>query len=149
MMGSVSIDVSVEAFWRCWQRFASGKRRSPAFEHFRYHLEANLRALSEETSGGRYRHGPYATFTVHDPKTRLIAVAPLRDRLIHRLLYDELVARFDRVFLHDVWSCRREKGLLRAIDRAQAFLRSFPASVIWRGDIARFFESVDHARLRA
>jgi RNA-directed DNA polymerase len=147
MMGSVSIDTSVEALWNCWQRFSSGKRRTPAFERFRYDLEANLRALSEEAVG-EYRHGSYATFTVRDPKCRLIAVAPIRDRLIHRLLYENLVARFDDVFLYDVWSCRQEKGLLRAIHRAQAFLHSFPRSWVWRADIARFFESVDHALLR-
>lgn len=51
-MGSVSMDISVEAFWKAWQRFAPGKRRTPAFEHFRYSLEANLRLLSEEAGGG-------------------------------------------------------------------------------------------------
>lgn len=148
MMGSVSIDVSVEAFWESWQRFAPGKRHTPAFERFRYHLERNLRLLSDEVQAGSYRHGPYRTFTVSDPKTRLIAVASIRDRLIHRLLYDALVPRFDPVFLYDVWSCREGKGLHRAVDRAQAFLRSFPRSIVWRADIARFFESVEHRMLR-
>src|SRR5262249_2713544 len=72
-------------------------------------------------SAGGYPHGPYDTFTVRDPKTRLIAVASIRDRLVHRLLYDALIDRFDPVFLYDVWSCRKDKGLHRAIDRAQAF----------------------------
>jgi hypothetical protein len=51
-MGSVSIDCSVEALWKAWLLFARGKRRTSAFEQFFYHLETNLRLLSEEIGGG-------------------------------------------------------------------------------------------------
>ena len=148
MMGSVSMDVSVEAFFAAWQRFIPGKCRTHELECFRYHLESNLRLLSEEVGGGRYRHGPYRTFTVADPKRRLIAVASIRDRLVHRLVFDELVARFDRRFIFDAWSCRRGKGLRAAIDRVQSFLHSFPQALVWRADIRLFFDSVDHDLLR-
>jgi RNA-directed DNA polymerase len=86
---------------------------------------------------------------VRDPKQRLIAVASIRDRIIHRLLYEELVKGFDHMFLFDVWSCRKEKGLHGAIDRTAQFLHSFPKSFVWRADIAKFFESIDHNVLRA
>src|SRR5436305_9586630 len=107
MIGSVSIDASIEGLWRAWQAFAAGKRRTPAFDHFAYHLESNLRLLARELQNRTYRHGAYCTFTVRDPKRRQIAVAPIRDRVVHRLVYDALVARFDRLFLFDVWSCRK------------------------------------------
>ncbi len=149
MMGSVSIDVSIEGLWRAWQRFARGKRRTPAFDHFAFHLERHLRALACELATRTYRHGTYRTFTVRDPKRRVIAVAPIRDRVVHRLVYDVLVERFDRVFLFDVWSCREGKGLHAAIDRVEGFLSSFPHCTVWRADISRFFESVDHDVLRS
>ncbi len=149
MMGSVSIDASIEGLWRAWERFARGKRRTPAFDHFAYHLERNLRLLECELQARTYRHGAYQTFIVRDPKPRVIAVAPIRDRVVHRLAYDALVTCFDRLFLFDVWSCREGKGLHAAIDRAQQFLASFPRCNVWRADIARFFESVDHAVLRS
>jgi RNA-directed DNA polymerase len=149
MMGSVSIDASIEGLWRAWQRFARGKRRTPAFDHFAYHLERNLRVLEFELKARTYRHGTYQTFLMRDPKQRVIAVAPIRDRVVHRLVYDALVDRFDRVFLFDVWSCREGKGLHAAIDRAEGFLASFPRCIVWRADVARFFESVDHGVLRS
>ncbi len=149
MMGSVSIDTSVEALWRAWDRFAKGKRRTPAFDHFFYRLESNVRLLSDELQSGTYRHGSYQTFTVREPKRRAIAVASIRDRVVHRLLYDALVERFNRLFIFDVWSCRKGKGLHAAIDRTQQFLTSFHRAVVWRADIRRFFESVDHAVLRS
>ncbi len=135
--------------WRAWQRFARGKRRTPALDHFAYHLERNLRVLEFELQTRTYRHGAYLTFTVSDPKRRVIAVAPIRDRVIHRLAYDALVEDFDRRFLFDVWSCREGKGLHAAIDRVQRFLAAFPRCVVWRADVARFFESVDHEVLRS
>ena len=109
------MDIDLSALWHCWQKFVRGKKRTGELEHFRYHLEANLRALSNELQTGTYRHGPYRTFTVSDTKKRRIAVAPLRDRLVHRLLYDHLVEIFDETFLFEVWSCRKGKGLTGAI----------------------------------
>jgi len=70
-----------------------------------------------------YHHGGYCSFCVNDPKQRMIAVASAKDRFVHRLLYDHLVELYDKTFLYDVWSCRKEKGLKGAIERSQTFLR--------------------------
>lgn len=147
MMGSVSIDLSVPALWRCWLRFVRGKKRTLNFEHFRFHVEKNLTALHRELRDGTYRHGSYLSFCVNDTKRREIAVASIRDRFVHRLLYEHLVGIYDRTFIYDVWSCREEKGLLAAIERAQKFLAENRNGFFWRGDVRKFFDSVDHAIL--
>lgn len=147
MMGSDSMDVSIEALWRCWKRFRTGKKRTTEFERFAYNLEEHLFSLQRDLADGTYRHGSYRTFEVRDPKRRMIAVASVRDRLVHRLLYDELVRLYDHIFLYDVWSCRKEKGLHGALDRAQNFLHAFPRGWVWRADIHKFFDHMDHAVL--
>ncbi len=147
MMGSVSIVLSVPALWRCWLRFARGKKRTPELEHFRFHIEKNLTTLHCELRDGTYRHGSYLSFCVNDTKTREIAVASIRDRFVHRLLYEHLVNIYDKTFIYDVWSCREEKGLLAAIERAQDFLAKNSNGFFWRGDVRKFFDSVDHATL--
>lgn len=147
MMGSVSIDLSVPALWRCWLRFVRGKKRTLNFEHFRFHLEKNLTALHRELCNGTYKHGSYLSFCVNDTKRREIAVASIRDRFVHRLLYEHLVGIYDRTFIYDVWSCREEKGLLAAIERAQKFLAENRNGFFWRGDVRKFFDSVDHETL--
>lgn len=116
-------------------------------EEFRYCLEANLFALEAELTAGTYRHGPYRVFTVSDAKRRSIAVASVKDRLVHRLLYDYLEKIYDPLFLFDVWSCRKEKGLHKAVDRAQYFLHRFKHGWFWRGDVRKFFDNVDHVVL--
>lgn len=137
----------MEQIWQCWQTFSKGKRRTPEYERFRYYLEQHLRGLQSDLIRGTYRHGSYRTFTVSDSKRRTIAVAALRDRFVHRLLYDALVPLYDRQFIYDVWSCREGKGLHAALERAQFFLRKYEQGFFWRADIEKFFDSVDHGVL--
>jgi RNA-directed DNA polymerase len=80
---------------------------------------------------------------VNDNKRRDIAVASVRDRVVHRLLYDYLVPIWDKTFIYDAWSCRKNKGLHGAIDRAQKFMRQYKDGWLWRGDITKLFDSVD------
>ena len=85
---------------------------------------------------------------VNDNKRRDIAVASVRDRVIHRLLYDYLVPIWDQTFIYDAWSCRKDKGLHGAIDRAQLFMRRYPDAWLWRADITKLFDSVDKNKLK-
>jgi len=89
-------------------------------DRFQYYLEHNLRCLYQDIESGSYVPSPHRTFTVTDNKRRLISVAPIRDRVVHRLLYDYLVTLYDNTFIFDAWSCREGKGLTKAIERAQA-----------------------------
>lgn len=149
MTGSVSIlNTSLAALWTSWQRFRRGKRASSAIHFFQYHLEAELARLADDLAARTYRHGSYHHFETTDTKRRQIAVSEIRDRVVHRLLYDFLVPIFDPTFHDDVWSCRRGKGLLGAIDRTELFLNRYPHSWVWRADIRKFFDHVDHAVLQ-
>ncbi len=114
---------------------------------FQYNLEHNLRELHKELNGSMYRHGPYRVFTVCDNKKRAISVAAVRDRVVHRLIYDCLIPIYDQTFAHDAWSCRGNKGLIAAIERAQKFLAADRRNFVWRADIRKFFDSVDHGVL--
>lgn len=146
-MGNDSIDVSLRNIWRSWFAFRKGKRPTYELHDFQYHLEKNLFALFQDLNNGRYRHGGYKKFTVCDNKRREISVASVRDRVVHRLVYDFLEKFYDKTFTYDAWSCRKGKGLLGAIERAQKFLKPhtprshFPR--VWKCDIRKFFDSVD------
>lgn len=144
MTGSVSdIDLSVANIWNSWFNFRRGKRSSRAIVTFEYYLESNLSRLQQDLVTGNYRHGGYEHFVVHDNKPRAIAVAAVRDRVIHRLLYDYLVPIWDKTFIYDAWSCRQGKGLHQAVDRAQSFMRRYPEAWVWRADIKKMFDSID------
>lgn len=115
---------------------------------FEHNLESELADLHKTIAGGTYFHGGYRHMIVNENKRRDIAVAGVRDRVVHRLLYDYLVPIYDKGFDYDVWSCRAGKGLTAAVDRTQQLLQKYPSASIWRGDVVKFFDHVDHDVLR-
>ncbi len=144
-MGSSSdIDVSVANVYHAWKLFRRGKKPSWELEAFQFNLEANLLSLALDLQKGTYEHGSYRHFEVHDNKKRVVAVASVRDRVVHRLLYEFLVPIWDTHFSYDVWSCRPGKGLLGAIERTQTLMTAHYNGWLWRADIAKFFDNIDH-----
>ncbi|MFH2018483.1 MAG: hypothetical protein ABII98_00665, partial [bacterium] len=131
-MGNVSIDLSLNNIWESWFRFRRGKNKTNEIENFQYYLEENLWRLHNDLNESRYIHGQYRHFIINDSKRRDIAVATIRDRVVHRLLYDYLVKVYDKTFIFDAWSCRKNKGLIGAIDRTEKFFRKYPKSFVWR-----------------
>lgn len=134
---------SLSQIWQAWYRFSKGKTKTKEFERFKYYLENNLLLLHQDIVSHQYCHGPYRKFTVCDNKKREVSVAPIRDKIIHRLLYDYLVKIYDKTFIFDVWSCRVTKGVDAATLRALQFLVKNPNTFIWRADITKFFDNVD------
>lgn len=114
---------------------------------FEYNLEANLLSLASDIQSGIYKHGTYRYFEVNDSKRRLIAVAEVRDRVVHRLLYEHLVNIYDKRFIYHVWSCRQGKGLTGAINVAQDNMRRYRNGWVVRSDIRKFFDNVDQTVL--
>lgn len=150
-MGNVSniekIDLSLNNIWRSWFLFRRGKRKIKELEFFQYYLEENLGRLYEELNKNIYRHGSYQYFVIQEKKRRHIAVAQIRDRVVHRLVYEYLVKLYDPIFIYDIWSCRKNKGLLGAIERTQKIFKKYPRSFVWRADITKFFDNVNVATL--
>ena len=100
--------------------------------------------LCADLNTGRYRHGGYDHKIVNEKKRRDIAVAGVRDRVVHRLFYDYLVPIVDRRFDFDVWSCRPGKGLQQALRRTQQLTDRYANGWVWRGDVEKFFDHVNH-----
>ena len=138
----------LENIWRCWFLFRKGKKKTLELEKFQYYLERELLLLHDNLNFKKYTHGGYRTFTVYDPKKREISVAPLRDRVVHRIVYEYLVPLFDPMFSYDAWSCRRGKGLFGAIERVQILRQKFPNAWIFRADVHKFFDHVHHGTLK-
>jgi RNA-directed DNA polymerase len=129
-----------------YRRAAKGKRGHAAAARFEHRLEDNLLALQAELAGRTYRPGPYTSFTVHEPKRRLISAAPFRDRVVHHALCNVTEPVFERTFIADTYANRAGKGTHRALDRAQRLARRF--GYVLGCDVQQFFPSIDHALVR-
>jgi RNA-directed DNA polymerase len=123
------------------------KRFKPATARFNLELEKNLLALQRELRSGRYRHGAYRDFVIHDPKQRLISAAPYRDRVVHHALCNIIEPLFDKTFIFYSYACRRGKGTHAAIKRYSAFAGQ--CRFVLKCDIQKYFQSIDHDILLA
>ncbi len=128
--------------------FRKGKKPSREIRLFENNLERNLLRLCADLSTGDYKHGSYNHRIVNEKKRRDIAVANVRDRVVHRLLYDYLVPIVDPRLDYDVWSCRAGKGLHQSLLRTQSLLNKYDHCWVWRADISKFFDNVNHDVLR-
>ena len=131
-----------EALLGAWRRYRAGKRRRPAVARFEFDAERRILDLSESLLTGAYRPGPYHLLEIRDPKPRLIAVASVGDRVVHRSIYDVLAPRFNRSFITDSYACLSGRGSHRAVLRFRELLRRHRYLV--HLDIRRYFPSVDH-----
>ncbi|OGH88113.1 MAG: hypothetical protein A3J93_04050 [Candidatus Magasanikbacteria bacterium RIFOXYC2_FULL_42_28] len=141
------IDFGLGNIYQSWFKFKRGKKKTRELEYFSYHLEDNLWRLHLNLNDGHYLPGPYRHFTVADGKRRDIAVVGMRDRVVHRLVYEYLVEIYDKVFTYDVWSCRKNKGLSGALARTQFFFKKYSRGFVWRADITKFFDNVKQDKL--
>lgn len=135
------------------------KRYRDEILKFSYNLEENLLRLENELRFQTYQHGSYREFIVCDSKKRRIKAAPFRDRVVHHAICNIIEPIFDRGFIHDTYTCRKEKGTHKAIKRLEQFIKSAstilrereremnsPAPKIYclQCDISKYFDSIDH-----
>lgn len=144
--------ISVENLLDAWKEFLKGKRNRTDVQEFGRYLMQNLLALHHDLATGTYQHGGYHHFKIADPKPRDIHKASVRDRLVHHALYRQLYPFFDRTFVADSYSCRKEKGTHRAMNRFRSFANKVSKNdtrTCWvlKCDIRKFFASIDQHTL--
>jgi len=130
-------------------RYRRGKRRMPSVQQFEFSRDEELLRIEREIRAGTWRHSPYRTFVVCDPKPRSITAAAVRDRVVHQVVFEEVERAFEPRFLPNSYSARRHRGVhlaLNHVERAATTLRRQGHSVLWaaKGDVAKFYDSVDH-----
>jgi RNA-directed DNA polymerase len=133
---------SYENLYTAFRLARRGCGNTPQVCRFFFHLERELLRLQDELQSSSYRPGVYHYFTIQDPKERVIAVAPVRDRVVHHAIVRVLTPIYERVFIFDSYATRPGKGTHAAIRRAQSFLRRWQFYL--KTDIAKYFDSVDH-----
>lgn len=134
--------VSFEPLCTAARRAARGKRRVLAVARWMADLEPNTLRLERELRSGSWRPGQPTTFHIHDPKTRIITVAPFEDRVVHHALMDRLEPILDAVMIDESFACRRGKGTHAAVEYARRLVCEH--GWFLKLDVARCFDSIHH-----
>lgn len=144
--------ISLDNLLGAWKVFLKGKRNKNDVQDFQYKLSDNLITLHTDLVNKTYKHGGYHAFNISDPKPRNIHKAQVRDRLLHHAIYRILYPAFDRIFIHDSYSCRKFKGTHRALIRFKKMFYKASKNntkTLWvlKCDIRKFFASIDQETL--
>lgn len=134
--------VSLENLMEAARLAMRGKRSLAPAASFFARWEVECVDLSQELQAGIWRPGAYHYFKIHEPKERIVAAAPFRDRVVHHASVRVLEPIFDKRFIEDSFACRKGKGTHAGMRRALAHARKHPW--VLKCDIQRYFPSIDH-----
>jgi len=128
-----------------WCDFRRGKRRRPSVRRFEQSAESELAELRRELLGGCYTPAGFRCLRISEPKRRLIAAAPVRDRVVHHALYRVLAPRLDPGLIDTTFACLPGRGSQRAVLAFIAGLRRHRYVLLL--DVRHYFLSIDQAVL--
>ena len=109
--------------YRRYLKCRRNKRNTMNALKFEINAEENILRLEKELKAKTYRPSRSILFFVKKPKSREIFAADFRDRVVHHILVGYLEPILEKVFIHDSYACRKDKGTHKAIMRLQSFIR--------------------------
>lgn len=146
--------VSAKNLFSAWDKFKKGKRDKRDVQVFEWNLEKNIFRLHREIIGKTYKHRPYYSFKIFDPKPRNIEKAEVRDRIVHHAVFQVLNPIFEAGFISSSFSCRVGFGTHKGVHFLQNAIRKasknggVPCFAL-KCDIKKFFDTIDHDVLLA
>lgn len=126
-----------------------GKSRQYGVRLFDQDPQAKLMAIQESLRNRTYSTSPYKTFTIYEPKERIISALPYKDRIVHHAIMNHLEKVFTDTFTADTYSCIKGKGIGGFDRNFKKALRDAPGTqYALQIDIKKFYPSIDHTILK-
>lgn len=142
---------SLENLFLADRRARKGKKDQYGVQRHDCSWQANLYSLHHRLRTRGYETSPYKTFTIREPKERLIFALPyFPDRITHHAILNVLEPIFRGMFTADTYSCVRGRGIHGAVRNLKKALRDEAGTTYClKIDIRKFYPSVDHGILKA
>ena len=139
----------LDNLFACWLHAKQAKSHSLRVQRFAADPLHYLSLIQERLRDRRFVFGPYRSFTVCEKKFRQVIDAPMKDRVVHWMLYRYLLPIWQPRFIHDTYGNLPGRGTHAAVRRLADFARR-PGN-IWalQLDISKYFHSVPHELLKA
>jgi RNA-directed DNA polymerase len=128
-----------------------GKLKQPGvIEHIK-NQDENIKRLHTMLRDKTYRTSEYTTFTIFEPKERLIFRLPYYpDRILHHAIMNVMEPIFVAVFTKDTYSCIKKRGIHAAANTLKETLKDRNETVYClKLDIKKFYPSIDHNVLKS
>jgi RNA-directed DNA polymerase len=115
---------------------------------FESNLIKNLLQLQKELKEQTYKPEPLKSFTLRDPKTRVISKSAFRDRIVHHAICNIIESIFDKTFINECCANRIGKGNLYALNLFDKYKRKVTenntrTAFCLKADIRHYFFEVN------
>ncbi len=138
----------LDNLFSCWLKARSNKGNRARIQQFSADPLRYLLLIQNQLRERRYQFGPYKTFTVREKKFRDVVDAPMKDRIVHWMIYQYLLPIWQPRFIHDTYGNLPGRGRHAAVRRVAQFARSESAVWVLQTDISKYFYSVNHELLK-
>lgn len=110
----------------------------------------NIRRLHQQLTAKTFKTSEYDTFTIFEPKERLIFRLPYYpDRIVHHAIMNILEPLWVSVFTSDSFSCIKGRGIHGAMRKVKIAMKDRKNSqYCLKIDVKKFYPSIDHAILK-
>jgi len=116
------------------------------FKTFEKDLSKNLLSIIDRVLKGLYSPEPLKKIEIDKPNSqtkRPIGLSAIKDKIVQRVLYQNMNPYFDKVFSDTSYAYRPTKSTLKAINRTTEFINK-KNFIIVKTDIENFFETIEH-----
>lgn len=125
-----------------------GKSNKENVVRFELKKEEYLMWLYYELKNQTYKHGPYKSFYVKEPKLRKIEASKYIDRIVHRWYVDSfLINSFVPQFIPNTYACIKNKGMhMSALDLQKGMKKAkkeWGEYYILKMDVKKYFQNID------
>jgi retron-type reverse transcriptase len=114
----------LEKLFETYYSTRKNKRNTHSCAEYEVNYESHLIALCDRLLDKTYQPKRSICFISFYPVQREIFAANFEDRIIHHLIFNAINPIFERIFIHDSYSCRKNKGTSYGIKRAKRFTRA-------------------------
>lgn len=127
-----------------------GKLNQPGIIGHDKNRDKNIQMIHEMLINNTYKTSQYITFTIFEPKERLIFRLPyFPDRIVHHAVMNILEPIFVSTFTFDTYSCIKKRGIHAAANALKDALKDKEnTQYCLKLDIQKFYPSVDHTVLK-
>lgn len=135
--------ISRENFELAAKKAIKSKKSKKSVQKFLNNKDELITKLINDLKTGKYKTSEYRTFTIFEPKQRIIYKLPLYpDHILHHALINILGPIWQSSFINDSYACIPGRGLLSASQRTMVFMRR--NKYVLQCDVRKFFPSINH-----
>jgi RNA-directed DNA polymerase len=127
-----------------------GKLSQPGVVKHNRYRDRNIEDLHQLLTSKTYKTSEYTTFTIYEPKERIIFRLPYYpDRIVHHAVMNILEPLFVSMFTADTYSCIKKRGIHAAASAVRNSLTDIAGTkYCLKLDIKKFYPNVDHEILK-